>query len=339
MALVSRRAGLHGWSSYARTAAVAGSSKLFSEGSRRCKVTTPEQNTTCWGVRQRQSFGANVVDYPDPNTCMGGVAKHFPGALPGQVVDLVTQQALLSYGFNGENTLLAHSTCPDEINANNTSDDLVVLLRRRWKGAFPLGGLAGLPFVGETGWGAFAAHVPEDGKIFLLFAPHVGVSSTGQVGYVSRRGQHGDSSACGAALAALGACNAGHEIRDDPYDYQQSYITRRVKERMDEINASDCPNATLTHVLFDVQVDFLRKMVRAARKNEKVLHQIAVLGGIQINTPDPEPDLFLPLMFEVHTPTGPNAREDPEDWDITDLLGSLTELLPGDFNHKGNEHL
>lgn len=265
---------------------------------------------------------------------MGSVAKHFPGALPGQIVDLVTQQVLLQRGFTASNTLLAHATCPDEINANNASDDLVVLLRRRWKGAFPLGGLAGLPFVGETGWGAFESHVPDDGKVFLFFGPHVGVSSSGVVGEVDRRGQCGDSSACGAALAALGASNAGTPARDDPYDYQQSYITRRVAERLDEINTAASPVTTLTHVLYDVQVEFLRKMIRAHRQKGAKLHEIAVLGGIQINTPDVEPDLFLPLMFEIHTPGARAARDGSwEGWATASCLEALTASLPSNFGH------
>jgi len=268
---------------------------------------------------------------------MGSVAKQFPGALPGQIVDLVTQQVLLQRGFTPNNTLLAHATCPDEINANSDSDDLVVLLRRRWRGAFPLGGLAGLPFVGETGWGAFESHVPDDGKVLLFFGPHVGVSSSGVVGEVDRRGQCGDSSACGAALAALGACNAGTPLRDDPYDYQQAYITRRVGERLDEINGATNPVTTLTHVLYDVQVEFLRKMIKAHRQKGAKLHEIAVLGGIQINTPDIEPDLFLPLMFEIHTP-GASAAQDGswEGWATANCLDALTASLPNSFRHANS---
>lgn len=260
---------------------------------------------------------------------MGAVAKSFPGALPGQIVDLVTNQVLRERGFDKANTIFAHSTCPDEINANDTSDDLVVLLKRRWKGAFPLGGLAGLPFAGKTGWGAFSAHVPEEGKIILLFAPHVGISETGVVGYVGRRGQSGDSSACGAALGALASCTAGNAIPDDPFDYQMSFITGKVKERVQEINAADCPNASVTHALYDVQVDFLRNMLAAVPPK----FEIAVLGGIQINLTDPEPDHFMPLMFDLLTPNGSDTS-----WpfDTTCMLASLTDFLPGTFKHVGS---
>ena len=53
---------------------------------------------------------------------------------------------------------------------------------------FPLGGLAGIPFVGKTGWNAFTSHVPTDGNIVVLFAPHVGIDKNGNVGELNRNG-------------------------------------------------------------------------------------------------------------------------------------------------------
>ena len=44
-----------------------------------------------------------------------------------------------------------------------------------------LGGLAGVPFVGKAGLAAYAHHVPDNGKLLILFAPHVGIGSSGQV--------------------------------------------------------------------------------------------------------------------------------------------------------------
>jgi hypothetical protein len=62
-----------------------------------------------------------------------------------------------------------------------------------------------MPFTGKTGWYAFSSHCPKDGNIILLFAPHVGIQSTGKVGYVKRDGQDEPSTACGAAIGALKA--------------------------------------------------------------------------------------------------------------------------------------
>ena len=90
--------------------------------------------------------------------------------------------------MNGENTLFADCSCPDEINHDDPDEDITSLFTRRWGEIFLLSGLAGLPFTGKTGWGAFSGHCPADGHIVVLFAPHVGIDSNGEVGKITRDG-------------------------------------------------------------------------------------------------------------------------------------------------------
>ena len=110
-------------------------------------------------------------------------------------------------GFEYENTLYAQSICPDEI--NHLDAGLPKLLQTQWGTdgqVFHMGGLGGLPFTGSTGFGAFAAHVPTDGNLFIVFAPHVGIGPGGEVGKYLRDGQSSLSTACGAAIGALSGC-------------------------------------------------------------------------------------------------------------------------------------
>jgi len=51
-----------------------------------------------------------------------------------------------------------------------------------------MGGLGGLPFIGKVGFGAYAAHVPKGGNLFVLFAPHVGITPDGTIGKYARDG-------------------------------------------------------------------------------------------------------------------------------------------------------
>ena len=95
---------------------------------------------------------------------------------------------LADHGFTDDNTLYADSSCPDEINHDDPKEDITSLFTAHWGEIFPLGGLAGLPFSGKSGWKEFSEHCPKDGNIFILFAPHVGVSNNGQVGFVVRNG-------------------------------------------------------------------------------------------------------------------------------------------------------
>jgi hypothetical protein len=76
------------------------------------------------------------------------------------------------------------------------------MFTRRWGEVFALGGIGGFPFAGKTGWGAFSSHVPKNGHISVLFAPHVGIDKDGNIGKVSRQGQENSSAACGAAIGA-----------------------------------------------------------------------------------------------------------------------------------------
>lgn len=131
------------------------------------------------------------------------VRKFFPKAMRQQ--DVVNAVVHLTHdaGIDRNNTLFSHSVCPDEI--NHDEHDITERLRDHFESCFSLGGLAGIPFTGKTGFGAFAAHVPDNGNIFLLFAPHCGVSKEGCCGLIHRRGQAGKSTACGAAIGAYGA--------------------------------------------------------------------------------------------------------------------------------------
>jgi len=100
---------------------------------------------------------------------------------------------------------MAESSCPDELNHDSISKDIVEMLGNRWGEVFHLGGLAGIPFTGNTGWGAFSHHVPDNGNIFVMIAPHVGLTEKGVIGKVHRPGQSHSTSACGASVGAYNA--------------------------------------------------------------------------------------------------------------------------------------
>ena len=116
------------------------------------------------------------------------LAQHFPGCMKGTQVEEIAYQKLIKLGFTAQNTLFADCSCPDEINHDDPDEDVTSLFQKRWGEMFPLGGLAGSPFTGQTGWGAFSGHSPTDGNIVIMFAPHVGVCKDGNVGKINRDG-------------------------------------------------------------------------------------------------------------------------------------------------------
>jgi hypothetical protein len=138
----------------------------------------------------------------------------FPTAILAGDLDKVIANTLRSRGFTPANTLFGHSVCSDEV--NNRKEQMIPLMVNRWQEGFALGGLGGLPFVGKSGFGAYLHHVPDNGKLLIMFAPHVGIDAEGRVGGLQRVGQAKVSSACGAAIGAYKALQDKQEPPCDP---------------------------------------------------------------------------------------------------------------------------
>ena len=60
----------------------------------------------------------------------------------------------------------------------------------RWGEGFSLGGLGGLPFAGKSGFRAYLHHCPDNGKLLVMFAPHVGNAACTHIRIYSRAGTH-----------------------------------------------------------------------------------------------------------------------------------------------------
>jgi hypothetical protein len=88
------------------------------------------------------------------------------------------------------------------------NDDLTLLFFKRWGEIIKISGLGGLPFVGKSGCKTLVEHVPKDGNLIILFAPHVGIDNDGNVGTIKRNGQTKKTPACGAAIGSLAALQA-----------------------------------------------------------------------------------------------------------------------------------
>lgn len=199
-------------------------------------------------------------------------------------------------GMAKDDTLFSHSVCPDEI--NHEENDITNRLRIHFNGVFSLGGLAGIPFSGKTGFAAYAAHVPDNGNIFVLFAPHCAVSTEGRCGFYHRQGQAKLTPACGAAL---GAVKAIKDATNPPpldimsKDMQMDYIKRVMYDSRQRITTAKSPNAEATYCMYEHISAYISEIVE-----EKYVGsgKIAILGGIQINVANAD-DYFEPLTFVV----------------------------------------
>lgn len=139
-------------------------------------------------VQKAKIKGGGKKSIAHPKDMKEALDTWFPNCKYGHDAEQLVADQLQSMGFTDQNTLFADSSCPDELNHDDPEEDVTSLFQRRWGEVFPLAGLAGMPFTGKTGWHAFSSHCPEDGNIVIMFAPHVGVDSTGNVGTVLREG-------------------------------------------------------------------------------------------------------------------------------------------------------
>jgi hypothetical protein len=120
---------------------------------------------------------------------------------------------------------------------------------------FPLGGLAGFPFTGKTGWGAFNSHIPKDGNVVIMIAPHVGIDSSGCIGKVHRHGQDLPSCACGAAIGALAALENDPEagnFKNGFLDHQMDCIKHMLAPHVASILEKDEKMTALAYKMYEL---------------------------------------------------------------------------------------
>lgn len=265
---------------------------------------------------------------------------YFPGSLGSSVVDHLVAATLEKRGYTAGNTLFATSTCPDEVNTR--VGELTDLLKIRWGENFGLGGLGGVPFTGKAGFSAYAHHVPDQGKMFILFAPHVGVEFDGKVGALRRVNQADVSTACGAAIGAYNgiikdfekekkekAFDVGDDAAygvvaglDDAFDAQIQFIKSRLRARLKGIEDSPDRITYVTYAMYSLVREFFIDELLLAPGVWDFAGEVTVLGGIMINR-GKGGDRFQPLLFQTRTQEAGSTVDLYEQ-----TFGQLPDLTP-----------
>ena len=187
-----------------------------------------------------------------------------------------TRTALAPHGFEADNTLVALSTCRDEV-----AQPLAAAVAQYWGPAFSIGGLGGLPSGGSTAWAACLGHVPDHdrGKVLAIGLAHIGTVTDGPAGAYHRPWMAGTATTCGALGAVLGSWGdapAGEESGD-----QELHALRGALAASGE-RPEDMVAATL---------------LTAAAVRERIVEQltaqqpwdrmdVAVVAGVQVHTPE-----------------------------------------------------
>merc|ERR1719387_2655059 len=203
------------------------------------------------------------------------LAQNFPGAMPGPAVHQRVIEILRNYGIQPKNSFLGTSICADEI--NTLKDGMVDKMIQHWGTNFPLGGIGGAPYGGKTGFGAFSAHVPDNGNVLVVFGPHVGISPDGELGKCVRNGQTSKSTACGACVAAYNQALTSGTLTHDPVDMQQSWLRAQIAPSAERIKSAANPMAELARTAYEA---VQRKMTAIANTNFGPGY-LVLIGGIQ----------------------------------------------------------
>jgi hypothetical protein len=224
------------------------------------------------------------------------IKKHYPEAQEGKVFtrDLV-EKLTDQHKFDLTKTLLATSVCSDEIIRSATNFREYV----SYSHPFSLGGLAGIPFSGLTGFKAFASHIPDNGSAIILYGPHIGVSENGTVGIVERVGQNRPSTCCGALKASVdGLSDKNASSADLDIDYQMSVIEREVRASREKVVAHDIPLVAATDAMYGFIHERMHKLMEGAKESFQN-YKVALIGGVIINTDYTFQDWFELRNFKV----------------------------------------
>jgi hypothetical protein len=232
------------------------------------------------------------------------VKSKFPGAISNQDLATGVVGLLDEKGYSGANTLLATSLCCDEL-ARRLEDVFVQV----YGDNFNLGGLSGFPFAGNTGFGAMAAHIPDNGYCLIVYGPHVGVAADGSVGKVERNGIELVDTCCGSAVAASnylaritdGVAAITTEIMKFS-DFQQGAVQELILPHGKRLSNADDRMIELPYALYESQDLLMQDIVMTGAGGTK--KGLALLGGIQINTGPSTQDYFHPLRFDYMNKKG-----------------------------------
>jgi len=218
---------------------------------------------------------------------------NFPVAKPGYEAARRMLDALKPYGIHRNNVVYGHSISSDEINGDK--GHLTRVLTQHFGTSYFLGGIGGVPYVGKTGFGAFAAHVPQDGHVVLVYGPHIGMCPEGEMGKFFRDGQDDISTACDAAMTAWDQLTSGEQVKADPQDLQLSWLREKLAPHVAELSKSSNLAVDLALKAYEIVEEEVFKIVNT----NFGMGNLVLLGGIQINMPYPIPGYWAPMHFSV----------------------------------------
>ena len=208
------------------------------------------------------------------------LARSFPGAYPCDAFVDFSQFRLRPFGIEQKNSIACVSVCRDEI-----ATPFMNKLHNAWNGAFNFSSLAGMLYLGVTGFQAAHHHAPNtDGRErYVYFAfPHIAIDAEGTSGNCHRSGRQALSQACGALLKILHDCSQGTVNLDlNQDDLEHSLLTQRLEGKFGLGEVPDL--VTLTKITQQIIKEDLERMIQLTVDPNTT--DYAVFTGVQIHGP------------------------------------------------------
>ena len=217
---------------------------------------------------------------PDAAAFFSALDLFFPGALREGVFVKDSFSVLSQQGFSPQNAIACVSVCRDELTAS-----LVGTIQNTWGEAFNFSSLAGMLFLGKTGFKAAHSHAPvfDQKERYIYYAmPHIAISAEGVVGVCNRPGLPAPSNACGALIGFQNDLAAGRiDTNLQMDDLEQSLIKRKLADRFESRQESDL--VSITRAAYQVIFEDLEHMIELTVDVQK--SDYAVITGILIHGP------------------------------------------------------
>lgn len=218
---------------------------------------------------------------------MQHITTVYPKAEPLSSLEKTILNEIKQTGYTPKDYIWGTSICSDEL--NNT----INALNKKFcgPGPFRFGGISGIPFTGNTGFAAFASHIPDNGGAFIVYGPHIGIGKDGTTGSVQREGQKSPSTCCGSLIVGLNNVKSGNVLNISHDDYQQGQVNKVLIENYQEIKKADDQIFATTNIAFNQIKRELTDIIGANLENLSK-KPLLLVGGIIINTDWDQEDYF-----------------------------------------------
>jgi hypothetical protein len=238
------------------------------------------------------------------NVTVDGGAQPFSGAVLSEVWGTYTTEYVTNEGIPSTDIVLAEGICSDDVDAAYLPGNIGgwPTSINSFLGPFQSGGLAGYPFVGSIGFGAFASHVATTlgGTLFVTSTPHIGVTEDGRSGRMLRRGKANSltDNTCGAVAGAIdqvvNALSAPPSQSNPPFD-NENYSFWKLTDILWPFKSTLSGFTGTTEEVYNKQMIFATETIRdsaydyiianlPAATTGNTTNDVYFLSGIFINS-------------------------------------------------------